>query len=148
MPLKDRLFEDLKSAMRQRNELRRSVIRLVRAAIQVEEIAKRKPLDDVGVIDILSRLVRQHHESISEFQRGNRPDLVEREEAELAILRQYMPQQLTVPELTDLARRTISEVSAEGVSDMGRVMSKLIPMVRGRADGATVSQIVVELLGG
>lgn len=148
MPLQERLFEDLKDAMRQRDDLRRSTLRLIRAAIQNEEIAQRKPLDDRGVTDVLSRLARQHQESIAEFQRGNRPDLVEREQAELGILRQYLPQQLTRQEIVELARRAIDEAGATGPTDLGKVMGRLMPQVRGRAEGAQVRQVVAELLGG
>lgn len=148
MPLQERLFEDLKDAMRQRDDLRRSTLRLIRAAIQNEEIAQRKPLDDGGVTDVLSRLARQHQESIAEFQRGNRPDLVEREQAELGILRQYLPQQLTRQEIVGLARRAIDEAGATGPTDLGKVMGRLMPQVRGRAEGAQVRQVVAELLGG
>ena len=147
MPLQERIVEDLKDAMRQRDDLRRSTLRLIRAAIQNEEIARRKSLDDAEVITILSRLVRQHQESITEFRRGNRPDLVEREEAELAFVRQYLPQQLTHQEVTELARQVIAEVGASGPTDLGKVMGRLMPQVRGRAEGAAVRQVVAELLG-
>lgn len=132
--------------MRQRDDLRRTTLRLIRAAIQNEEISLRKPLDDAGVISILARQVRQHQESVDEFRRGNRSDLVEREEAELVIIRQYLPQQLTRAEIIELARRAISEVGATGPGDLGKAMSRLMPQVRGRADGAQVSQVVNELL--
>ncbi len=147
MPLQERLLEDLRDAMRQRDDLRRSTLRLIRAAIQNEEIAHREPLDDAGIIDILSRLVRQHQESIAEFQRGNRPDLIEREEAELAIVREYLPQPLTGQELAELARRAIDEVGATGPAELGKVMGLLMPQVRGRAGGAEARQVVSELLG-
>ena len=147
MPLQERIVEDLRDAMRQRDDLRRSTLRLIRAAIQNEEIARRKSLDDAEVVNVLSRLVRQHQESITEFRRGNRPDLVEREEAELAFVRQYLPQQLTHQEVTELARQVIAEVGASGPTDLGKVMGRLMPQVRGRADGATVRQVVAELLG-
>jgi len=146
MALTERLLEDLRNAMRQRDEVRRSTIRLVRAAIQNEEIAQRKPLDDPAIIRVLSSMLRQHQESIAEFRRGNREDLVEREEAELAILRQYMPEQLSLQEITDLSRQAIAAVGATGPSDMGRVMGRLMPQVFGRAEGAQVSQVVNELL--
>jgi len=147
MPLQERIVEDLKDAMRQRDDLRRSTLRLIRAAIQNEEIARRKSLDDAEVINVLSRLVRQHQESIAEFRRGNRPDLVEREEAELAFVRQYLPQQLTHQEVTELARQVIAEVGASGPTDLGKVMGRLMPQVRGRAEGAAARQVVAELLG-
>ncbi|MEE8442950.1 MAG: GatB/YqeY domain-containing protein [Dehalococcoidia bacterium] len=146
MPLQERLLEDLRDAMRQRDDLRRSTLRLIRAAIQNEEIARHEPLDDARIIDILSRIARQHQESITEFLKGNRPDLVEREEAELAIVRQYLPQPLTGQELAELARLAIDEVGATGPAELGKVMGRLMPQVRGRADGAEARQVVSELL--
>ena len=148
MPLQERLAEDLKDAMRQRDELRRSTIRLIRADIQNEEISSRKSLDDAGITDILSRMVRQHHESIVEFRRGDRLDLVEREEAELDIIRQYMPQQLTKDEIMELVRHAIADLGTTGPSDQGKVMGRIMPQVRGKVDGALVSQLVAELLAG
>ena len=90
MPLQDRISEDLKDAMRQKDELRRSTLRMIRSAIQYEEINEKKVLSDAATIDILSRMARQHQESIAEYKRGGRHDLVEREEAELSLIRQYM----------------------------------------------------------
>ena len=148
MSLQERLLEDLQDAMRRRDEIRRSTLRLIRAAIQNEEIALQKKLDDAGILRILSTQVRQHQESITEFRRGNRPDLVEKEEAELAIIRHYMPQQLSQEEIAQMAREVIAKIGARGLSDTGKVMGQLMPRVRGRADGAQVSQIVTQLLAG
>jgi len=92
--------------------------------------------------------VRQHQESITEFQRGNRADLVEREEAELAVIRQYLPQQLSRQEITEMARHAIAEAGATGPNDLGKVMGRLMPQIRGRAEGAEVRQVIAELLGG
>jgi uncharacterized protein YqeY len=148
MSLQDRLVEDIKDAMRQKDELRRTTLRMIRSAIQYEEIAKREPLDDTGVVDILSRMVRQHQESITEFQRGNRPDMVEREEAELEIVRNYLPEQISGDEIAELARKIIADVGAAGPGDMGKVMGQLMPQIRGKADGGEVSRVVTELLAG
>jgi hypothetical protein len=119
---------------------------MVRAAIQNDEIAQRKTLDDAAVIDVIARMVRQHHESISEFRKGNRPDLIEREEAELAVILPYMPPQLSETEVADLVRQVIGEVGATGPGDMGKVMGQVMPQVRGQADGSLVSRVVRELL--
>lgn len=148
MSLQDRLVEDIKDAMRQKDELRRTTLRAIRSAIQYEEKAKGETLDDPGVITILSRMTRQHQESITEFQRGNRPDLVEHEEAELAIVRNYLPEQISGDEIAELARKIIADVGAAGPGDMGKVMGQLMPQVRGKADGGEVSRIVNELLAG
>ena len=146
MSLQERLLEDLRDAMRQKDELRRTTLRMIRAAVQNEEIALQKQLDDSGILKILATQVRQHQESITEFQRGKRLDLVEKEEAELAIIRQYMPQQLSQEEITQMARDAIAKVGARGPSDMGKVMGQLMPQLRGKADGSQVSQVVAQLL--
>ena len=138
----------MRDAMRQKDEVRRTTLRMVRSAIQYEEIALQKPLDDAGVLNILAKQVRQHQESITEFRRGKRLDLVEKEEAELAIIRQYMPQQLSPEEITQMARDVIAKVGAHGPSDTGKVMGQLMPQLRGKADGAQVSQVVAKLLAG
>lgn len=148
MPIQDRIAEDLKDAMRQRDELRRSTLRSIRSAIHYEEIGRQQPLDDDGAIAVLSRMARQRQESIEEYGHAGRKDLADREEAELAIIRQYLPEQLTQEELVELARRTVAEVDATGPGDMGRVMGKLMPQVRGRAEGSTVSRVVRDILSG
>ena len=132
--------------MRRKDETRRSTIRFIRAAVQNQEIDKRKALDDDEIIGVLSSLVRQHQESIAEFKKADRQDLVGKEEAELSIIREYMPEQIPEEQLAELAREAISQTSASGPGDMGKVMSLLMPQVRGRADGAQVSSVVRQLL--
>ncbi len=147
MPLKDRLDEDLKSAIRAQDALRRNVLRSLRSEVHNEEIAQQKPLeDDDAIIGVISRQVRQRRESISEFRKGRRDDLVQREESELAVLLEYLPQQLTPAEIADLAREAVGEVGARGPGDKGRVMGKLMPLVRGRADGSVVNEVVTGIL--
>ena len=147
MPLKDRLDEDLKSAIRAQDALRRNVLRSLRSEVHNEEIAQQKPLeDDDAIVGVISRQVRQRRESISEFRKGRRDDLVQREESELAVLLEYLPQQLTPEEIADLAREAVGEVGARGPGDKGRVMGKLMPLVRGRADGSVVNEVVTGIL--
>ena len=146
MSLQERLSEDLKDAMRQKDETRRSTIRFIRAAVQNQEIDKREALSDDEIIGVLSRLVRQHQESIAEFKKADRPELVDKEEAELRIIREYMPEQISEEELAELAREAISQTGASGPGDMGKVMGILMPQVRGRADGSQVSSVVRQLL--
>ena len=141
-------MHDLQEAMRQQDVLRRLTLRMLRAAIHNEEIAQGKPLDDTGVVAVISRQARQRQESIEAFRKGNRPDLVEQEEAELAVLRQYLPEPLPHEEIVELAGKVIQEVGATGPSDLGKVMGRLMPQVRGRAEGAQVSELVTELLKG
>ena len=146
MTLQERLMEDLKTAMRSRDETRRSVIRLIRSAVQSEEIGKRRSLDDAGVVEVLSRMARQYRDSIDAYRQASRSDLAEREEAELAVLAEYLPRQLTREEIAALAREAVRETGAMGPGEKGKVMGKLMPQLRGRADGNLVNAIVVELL--
>ena len=147
MPLKDRLDEDLKSAMRAQDALRRNVLRSLRSEVHNEEIAQQKPLeDDDSIVGVISRQVRQRRESIAEFRKGNRDDLVQREESELAVLLEYLPQQFTPDEIADMARDAINEVGARGPGDKGKVMGRLMPKVRGRADGSVVNELVTAIL--
>ncbi len=144
--IRERLDEDLKSAMRERDELRRSVLRMVRSEIQNEEKSAQKTLDEEGVLGVVSRQAKRHRESISEFRKGGRDDLVQKEEAELGVLLAYLPAQLTAEEITTLAQEAIREVGASGPTDRGKVMGKLMPQVRGKAEGSTVNEVVSQLL--
>ena len=146
MLLRERLDDDLKDAMRKRDALRRSVIRIVRAEIRNAEIAGRTDLDDDGIIRVLGRQAQQRRDSIEAFSQGNRPDLVDKEKAELAVILEYLPQQMTSEEIRSVAARAIEEVGANGPQDMGKVMGKLMPEVRGKAEGQEVNAIVTELL--
>ena len=144
--LKQKLTDDLKQAMRGGDGVRRSVIRLVQAAIKNAEIARQATLEDADILGIMAKEVRQRKESIEAFKQGNRQDLVAQEEAELAILQEYLPQQITREEVMAEARRVIEEVGAQGLSDKGKVMPKLIAQLKGRADGREINAVVTELL--
>ncbi len=144
--LKQKLMDDLKQAMRRGDKVRCSVIRLVMAAVKNAEIAQHTALDDTTVLGIIAKEARQHHESIEAFKLGNRHDLVAQEEAELAMLNEYLPQQMTREEIITEARRIIEEVGAQGPGDKGKVMPKLIAELKGRADGREINAVVTELL--
>ncbi len=146
-PLKQKLMDDLKQAMRGGDKVRLSVIRLVMAAIRNAEIARQADLDDTDILGIIAKEVRQRHESIEAFKQGERQDLVAQEKAELAILNEYLPQQMTREEVIAEARRVIEEVGAQGLGDKGKVMPKLIAQLKGRADGREINAVVTELLG-
>ena len=148
MTLKEKLFEDQKQAMRQKDALRVSTIRMVRAAITNAEIEQSHQLDDDGVRAVIARDIKQHRESIAAFAQGKRQDLLEKAEAELAILLSYLPQQMSVEEIEASARAVIAQVGATGPSDMGRVMGVLMPQLKGKAEGRTISQVVQNLLAG
>jgi len=144
--LAKRLNEDLKQAIRGGDTVKRSVIRLVLAAVQNAEIARQADLEDGDVLGIIAKEARQREESIEAFKQGNRQDLVAQEEAELAILQDYLPQQMTRDEVIAEAKKIIAEVGAQGPSDKGKVMPRLIAQLKGRADGREINAVVTELL--
>ncbi len=144
--LRQKLVDDLKQAMRGGDKVRRSVIRLVIAAIRNAEIARQATLDDTDILGIIAKEVRQRRESIEAFSQGNRHDLVAQEEAELTILNEYLPRQMTREEIIIAARQVIEEVEAQGLSDKGKVMPQLIAQLKGSADGREINAVVTELL--
>ena len=148
MTMKSRLEDDLKQAMRSRDTVRRDVIRYLRSEIRNQEIRVQEELDDDGVVQVLSRQAQQRRDSIEAFEGAGRNDLVEKEQAELAIIMEYMPQQMTRDEIASLVQQVVTDVGATGPGDMGKVMSQIMPQVRGRAEGREVSSIVMETLRG
>jgi uncharacterized protein YqeY len=144
--LKQKLTDDLRQAMRDGNDVKRSTIRLLMASIKNVEIAKQEPLDDAGILGVIAKEVRQRQESIESFKQGNRPDLVAKEEAEMAVLQVYLPQQMTREEIVKVARQIITEVGAQGPGDKGKVMPKIIAQLKGKADGRDINAVVTELL--
>ena len=148
MSLRKKLQDDLKDAMRKGDATRRSTIRLLRSEIGNQEIARQADLEDDDVIDLLGKQAQQRRDSIEAFKQGNRQDLVDKEEAELAIILQYLPKQMPHDEITTLAQQAVEEIGAAGPQDMGKVMGRLMPQVRGKAQGKDVSAVVSELLKG
>jgi uncharacterized protein YqeY len=151
MDLRQQLMDDLKEAMRQQDELRKRAIRSVLAAMKQAETeldasGERVHLNDSDLLAIIAKQARQRQESIDEFGKAGRQDLVVQEQAELNILQGYLPRQLTQEEIEAEARIVIKEVEASGPRDMGKVMSPLMQRLRGRADGRLVNQVVRELL--
>jgi uncharacterized protein YqeY len=144
--LKQRLADDLKQAMRGGDTVKRSTIRLLMASINNAEIARRAALDDADIFGVIAKEIRQRQESIESFKQGNRPDLVAKETAEMTVLQGYLPQQMTREEIVEAARHIIAEVGAQGPSDKGKVMPKLIAQLKGRADGREINSVVTELL--
>ena len=148
MSLKEKLTADMKEAMKAREEGRQrlGVIRLVRGAIRQQEIDGRRELDDEAVLSVISKEVKQRRDAIEEFQKGGRDDLVRQNEAEIAILMEYLPQQMTEDEVRSAVQEAIAATGASTPKDMGKVMKELMPKVKGRADGKLVNQIVRERL--
>jgi len=144
--LKEKLEADLWQAMKDRDNIKRSVLRLLLAAIKNAEIAKRGSLDNPDILGIIAREVKQRNESIEAFKQGDRQDLVAQEEAEMAILKEYLPRQLSREEVIVEARQVIEEVGAQGPRDKGKVMSRIMAQLKGKADGREINEIVTELL--
>ncbi len=142
----NRLEKDLKQAMRDRDSLRLSVIRMLRSALHNEKIAKQSELTEDQVTNVLSRQAQQRRDSIEAFERGNSPDLVQKEKSELAFIVEYLPEPMLRDDIVKLVEGIILEEQAQSLRDMGKVMARVMPVVRGRADGREVSSIVTDLL--
>ncbi len=148
MSIKAQLTSDLKDAMRERDDRRRDVLRFTLAALQNAEIATREELDEPAAMAVLAKEAKQRRDSIEEFRKADRQDLVAKEEAELAVLAPYLPEQLSREEIAQAARQAIQETGASSPQEMGKVMAVLMPQLRGRADGRQVNEVVQELLAG
>lgn len=144
--MKGRLQQDLLQAIRDHAEQRKSAIRLVRAAILNEEIARQHELSDEEVLEVINREIKQHRESLSEFEKAQRADLVAEEKAQLEVLLSYLPPQMSREEIVLAAQQAIAEVRANRPEHLGQVMRILMPRLRGKANGSEVNQIVRELL--
>ena len=148
MGVKEGLQVDLRDAIRSRDSDRVSVIRLLRNSIQYLEKSQGKPLNDDDVIMVVARQANQCRESIEAFLAGNRQDLADKEQLELAILETYLPTQMTRDQLIELAHQSITEVGATGLNEKGKVMARLMPQIRGKADGALANELVMAILSG
>jgi hypothetical protein len=146
MNLADRLNEDMKQAMKSGDKFRLSTIRLVRASIKNQEIELRRPLQEDELIGVVSRELKQRRDSLQEFQQAGREDLVAQVSAEIEIISQYLPKQLTEEEIKEIVLQTIQETGASSKADMGKLMGVLMPKVKGRADGKLVNQLVQQYL--
>ena len=148
MTLREKLEEDIREAMRSRNQERLGILRFLKSQIQLAEKDQRKVLDEPGLIEVIAKQAKDRRESLQMFEQGNRTDLVAKESAALAVLEEYLPARLSREELAQLIQRVIQEVGATSERDRGKVMGRVMPQVRGRADGAEVNALVTELLEG
>lgn len=146
MRLIEKIDEDMKNAMREKKREKLTTIRLIKSALQNEEIKKGQELNEDEEIAILSREKKQRLESISEFTDAGRDDLVATTENEVEIIDKYLPEQLSDEEVKEIVKETISEVNAQSMQDMGKVMGAVMPKVSGRADGGKINQLVKEIL--
>jgi hypothetical protein len=148
MALREKLDEDLKSAMRAKDSLRMNTVRALKSAVKYREIELMKPLDDAGILGVMATEIKRRRDSVEQYRAGNRADLADKEEAEIKILQEFLPQQLTPAEVEAKVVEAIAKVGAQGPKDMGAVMKALLPDVQGRADGKVVSELVKQRLAG
>ena len=142
MSLKQKLQEDLKSSMKNKDTNKKSVITLIRASIKQYEVDNRVELGDEEITDLIAKQLKQTRDSRDEFAKAGREDLVEKADAEIEVLKEYLPQQLSEEELNEIVISTISEVGATSMKDMKNIMSSIMPKVKGRADGKLINELV------
>lgn len=147
MTLKDRLTNDLKEAMKNKEQVRKSVVTLIRAGIKQCEVDNRQELTDEDIIFLISKQLKQRKDALSDFEKANRIDLIEQTNQEIAILENYLPEQLDDVELKEIITKVVEEVGATSMKDMGKVMAKTISLVQGRADGKRINAMVKQILG-
>lgn len=142
--MREKIINDMKDAMKSQDKEKLAVLRMVKGAMQLEEISKKQELNDEDVIGVIAKQIKTRKESIIEFEKGNRADLVEKTEAEIKILETYMPEQLTEEEVNKIIDEAIEQVNPQAPSDMGKVMGIVTPKLKGRADMSSVSKLVKE----
>ena len=144
--MKNKIIEDIKSAMKSQDKVALAVVRMLKSDIQMAELNKKSELTDDEIVSIVSKQIKMRRDSIKEFEKGNRNDLIEQSEQEIKILEKYLPEQLTEEEVTDIINNAFSKVNPTSSSDMGKIMGALTPLVKGKADMGIVSKIVKEKL--
>ncbi len=146
MSIKEQIDKEMVTAAKAKDKAKLSALRMIKAAVHNREIDARRDLTEPEMLQVLSSLVKQRQDSIEQFKKGNRNDLVEKEEAELGIIKSFMPEQMSGDEIEEEISKAISETGAIGVKDMGKVMKALMPKVAGKADGKLVSELVKKRL--
>ncbi|MDO8473460.1 MAG: GatB/YqeY domain-containing protein [Dehalococcoidia bacterium] len=148
MSLEANLRDDLKDSMRKRDVTRTGTLRMVLSAVGYAQMAKQAPMEDSDVLGVISKEAKQRLESIEAFKKGDRPDLVAIEQAELEIIQAYLPKQMSHEEVVTAARAVIAATGAKGLQDKAKVMPKLVAELKGKADGREINTVVTELLSG
>lgn len=147
MSLKDKLLNDFKESMKDRDEIRKNTVNLARAAIKQYEVDHREELDDQGILNILSKQVKMRKDALSDFEKAGRTDLLDAYNKEIKILMEYLPKQLTEEEITEIVNTTAAELGIEGgKQNMGKLIGAVMPKVKGLADGGTVKKIIENML--
>jgi uncharacterized protein YqeY len=144
---KKKLADDLKQAMKSGATARRDTLRLLITSINYAESTRQSPFTEADILGVIAKEVKKHQESIDAFRKGNRPELVAKEEAEMAVLQEYLPKQLSHDDIVAAAKEVIGAVGAQGPGDKGKVMQQLMPKLKGKADGKAINDVVTQLLG-
>ncbi|MBP6143400.1 MAG: GatB/YqeY domain-containing protein [Proteocatella sp.] len=146
MTLKERLMEDMKVSMRNKETLKKSVITMIRASVKQKEVDDRVDVNDDDVIELIAKQLKQRKDALVEFEKAERDDLIAQTKAEIEILASYLPQQLTDEELEAVVRDAVAEVNAQSVKDMGKIMGKVMAVAKGRVDGKRINEMVKKVL--
>ena len=146
MTMREKLEDDIRQSMRDRNQVRLDALRFLKSAVQAAEKTGGESLDDARMVDVVAKQVNDRRESIRMFQEGNRTDLVAKESAELQVLEEYLPPQMSREDLESLIQELVSQVGATSIRDKGKLMSRLMPQVKGKADGAIVNELATQIL--
>jgi len=147
MALKDKLMDDLKSAMKDKDIIRKNVVQLIRSGVLQFEKDNKVTLDDDGVLDVIAKQLKQRRDSLPEYEKSGRDDLIAQLKREMELLMEYLPAQLSTEELRAIVKKAIDATGAASVKDMGKVMAAVMPETKGRADGKEINAIARELLG-
>ena len=146
MSIKDKLKDDLKTAMLEKDTTRKNVVQLIKAGVLQVEKDKKITLDDEGVLDVIAKQLKQRRDSLPDYEKSGRDDLIAQLKREMELLMEYLPAQLTHDELVEIVKDAIEETGASQIKDMGKIMAVVMPKTKGRADGKEINAIAKELL--
>jgi hypothetical protein len=146
MTVKEKLMEDLKTAMREKDSIRKNVIQLIKAGVLQVEKDNKVTLDDEGVTDVIAKQLKQRRDSLPDYEKSGREDLIAQLKREMELLMEYLPAQLSHEELVEIVTKAVKETGAQTIKDMGKIMSAVMPQTKGRADGKEINKIARELL--
>ena len=146
MTIKDKLKDDLKAAMLEKDTIRKNVVQLIKAGVLQVEKDKRITLDDEGVLDVIAKQLKQRRDSLPDYEKSGREDLIAQLKREMELLMEYLPQQLSHEEIVEIVKDAIAQTGASQIKDMGKIMAAVMPKTKGRADGKEINAIARELL--
>ena len=146
MSLKERLADDLKAAMKDKNTVRKNVVQMVRAGVLQVEKDKKVTLDDEGILDVIAKQLKQRRDSLPDYEKSGREDLIAELKAEMDVLMEYLPAQLSREELEEIVRQAVADTGASSMKDMGKIMAAVMPKTKGRADGKMINEIAKAML--